>query len=384
MFQLAGLLHPGLRTAGLARELMNKRDRRFEIRVGSPIFAGELDPDANAATLYLRARVYLLAHRLSASRTTLPQHRPLLPSPRASNGLEAEISRLRSPLRDPDSLVLENDCYAVFRSKGKAIPAAIEEIGRLRERTFRAAGEGTGKPSDTDRFDSYYWHLILWDKRRNGIAGSYRFAWTEDVLPLYGTPGLYTSTLFRYSPELFKRIGPAVEVGRSFIVPERQKEYAPLLLLWQALARSVARRPQAPILFGAVSISGEYCAASKEMLVRFLRRQQLSDDLHCLIEPRRPFRTRLTRFEEIRLLSDALDDIEQLTNPISDLESRGLPVLLRQYLKLGGRVIAFNVDPAFSNALDGLVLVDLAKTNRRILDRCMGAENAARFQPPNR
>ncbi|MGI8989342.1 MAG: lysophospholipid acyltransferase family protein [Bryobacteraceae bacterium] len=377
MFQLAGLLHPGLRTAGLARELMNKRDRRFEVRAGSPIFPGELDRDPKAATRYIRARVYFLAHRLPASTTGLRRHPPSQPLSKAPNGLQAEISRLQNP----ESLVVENDCYAVLRSQGEAIPAVIEEIGRLRERTFRAAGEGTGKPSDIDRFDPYYQHLILWDKRRREIAGSYRFAWTEDVLALHGIPGLYTSTLFRYSPEFFKRIGPAVEVGRSFIVPDRQKEYAPLLLLWQGLARSVAKRPLAPILFGAVSVSGEYCAASNELLVRFLRWRQPSDDLHRLIAARHPFRTRLTHFEEIRLLGEALGGIEQLSNPIRNLESRGVPVLLRQYLKLGGRVIAFNVDASFSNVLDGLVLVDLSKTNRRILDKCMGPDNAARFQP---
>jgi putative hemolysin len=133
----------------------------------------------------------------------------------------------------------------------------LAEIGRCRELAFRKVREGTGKHANLDGFDQYYQHLFLWNKTDSRLAGAYRLAATSDVLPRFGISGLYTSTLFRFNPHFFERIGPAVELGRSFVVPEYQKDYAALLFLWKGTARAVGRRPEAPILFGAVSISPE-------------------------------------------------------------------------------------------------------------------------------
>lgn len=188
-----------------------------------------------------------------------------------------------------------------------------------------------------------------------------------------GIAGLYTSTLFRYDPEFFSRIGAVVELGRSFIAPDHQKNYAPLLLLWQAIARCVARRPEAPILSGAVSISATYSEASREMMVDFLSQHCFRADVAGLLTPRRAFRSRLTRKYELDLITRCLKDVEAL--PIADIESHsGVPVLLRQYLRLGGRVAGFNVDAGFSHVLDGLLIVDLRETSRKLLAKYMGPE----------
>jgi hypothetical protein len=95
---------------------------------------------------------------------------------------------------------LAGELHAVFRERGSAIPALMREIGRAREVTFRAAGEGTGKEIDLDVFDARYTHLILWHKPSGRVAGAYRLAWTQDILPTGGVRGLYTSTLFRFDP----------------------------------------------------------------------------------------------------------------------------------------------------------------------------------------
>jgi putative hemolysin len=373
-FQLAGLVHPSLRTASLPRELMNKRGKSFELRVGSPLAWAELAPrgDDEAVTRYLRARTYLLAHRMPRIAAPRADSQPPLAPADARTPLIAEIAALR-PL-------IETRDYAVYLEQGTRIPALLDEIGRLREQTFRAAGEGTGKSRDLDRFDSSYWHLTLWSRQREQVAGAYRLAWTEEVLSRYGIRGLYTSTLFRYHPRFFDRIGPAVELGRSFVVPECQREFAPLLLLWQGLAQCVARRPGAPVLFGPVSISNDYCAAARELIVRYLRRHCSCRDLAGLVTPRRGFRSHLARFEELRTIGELLDDVDGLSRPMRDLDQQsGVPVLLRQYLKLGGRVVAFNVDPAFSDALDCLLFVDLRAANPKTLEKYMGPGGAAAF-----
>ena len=162
----------------------------------------------------------------------------------------------------------------------------LAEIGRCRELAFRRVGEGTGKHADLDRFDEYYRHLFLWNKTDSRLAGAYRLAVTSDVLPRFGISGLYTSTLFRFHPHFFERIGPAVELGRSFVVPEYQKNYAALLLLWKGITRAVERRPEAPVLFGAVSISPEYRAASRSLMAAYLS-DRASHELAGLVAPRK-------------------------------------------------------------------------------------------------
>src|SRR5256885_4994402 len=110
----------------------------------------------------------------------------------------------------------------------------------LRELSFRAEGEGTGKSVDLDRYDDYYTHLFVWNKPQKEIVGAYRLARTVDILPEFGVDGLYTNTLFRFKDDFFDLLGPAIELGRSFVRPEYQRQYAPLLLLWKAIGRYVA------------------------------------------------------------------------------------------------------------------------------------------------
>lgn len=290
-------------------------------------------------------------------------------------GVDDEISELDKR----GCKILEHGSFAIYAGRGEAMPVVLHEIGRLRELTFRAVGEGTGKMLDLDSFDPYYTHLVLWHKERRCIAGGYRLAWTEDVLPSRGLRGLYTSTLFRFAPGFLETIGPAVELGRTFVRAEFQKEYAPLMLLWQAIGRSVAARPHAPVVFGAVSISANYSDAAVELIVEYLRQRRLRSDLARLVMPRRAFRSRLTRAADIRLVAACLSEIEDLAMPLADIDCSDVPVLLRQYVRLGGRIAGFSVDQNFSNVLDGLLVVDLRDTAPKLLARYMGAESAAAF-----
>ena len=81
-------------------------------------------------------------------------------------------------------------------------------------------------------------------------------------------------------------------------------------------------------------------------------------------------------------MSHALRDLDELSQPITDVEAdgKGLPILLRQYAKIGGKLLGFNVDRKFSHVLDGLVVVDLRQTEPAVLGRYMGREGAARFR----
>lgn len=386
-FQILGMIHPKLRSAFLLQEFLQQEGKAVEVRVGSA-----LSPDAilsidddREATAYLRWRTNLLARRNRVTNPGSPALRSILPpkvqEPIAaavpSETLAQEIENLSA-----GNLLAESGELSVYVATAAEIPHALLEVGRLRELTFRQAGEGTGKSRDLDSFDQYYWHVLLWNSAKRELVGAYRAGSTAQILKEHGVLGLYTSTLFRYDERLFEKLGPALELGRSFVRPEYQRQYAPLLLLWKGIARLAALHPEAAVLFGAVSISNDYNATSREMIYRFFEARMQRDDLSAMVEPRRPFRTSLLRRWDCRSMCRALRNIEQLSEPITDVEAdgKGLPILLRQYAKIGGRMVGFNVDRKFSNVLDGLVVVDLRQTDPTVLDRYMGREAAATFR----
>jgi putative hemolysin len=386
-FQLLGLIHPRLRTLFLLQEFLQQRDKQVQVRIGKPIPAeliSSLDTDEEA-TEYLRLRTYLLSHRgknpvslPSKVRAKLPRkpQTPIAPEVPA-RFVVADINSLPA-----ERLLTENADFAVYAARGSELPHALEELGRQREITFRAAGEGTGRSSDIDHFDSYYWHLLLWNKDKQELAGAYRAGNTDEIIRAHGIKGLYTHTLFRYDKDLFLKIGSALELGRSFVRPEYQRQYAPLLLLWKGIARFVAAHPETPVLFGAVSISNEYSSLSREMIVRYFEQRDDGREFADLIQPRTPFRGPKLRRWDCRAVCGALRDLDELAEPISDLEhdGKGLPVLIKQYAKVGGKLIAFNLDRKFSDVVDGLVLVDLRQTEAAVLERYMGKAGHAVFR----
>ena len=366
LFQAAGVVHPRLRTALLGRELLNKRGRTVEVRIGTPVPAAKLAaiPSAREQVDYLRWRTYLLARRERFKPLTskpLPRGaasgEPIAPPVRAEV-LAREIAGLAALDRLGD--------LEVYLAKANEIPHLLVELGRLREITFRAAGEGTGRALDLDRFDQYYLHLFVWNARRQEIVGAYRLAPVDRARQ----HGLYTETLFHYRVDFLDRLGPAVELGRSFIRAEYQKGFAPLLLLWKGIGAYLRRNPRYTVLFGPVSVSNQYAAASRELMVGFLEKYAMLRGWTEMVRGRTPWRRSLPG-AGLPAAGIGMDDLESI---LADIEQRpaGVPVLLRQYLRLGGKLLGFNVDPKFANALDGLILVDLTKTEPKLLERYLG------------
>jgi putative hemolysin len=374
MFQVAGLIHPRLRTMLLPRELANKRGGTIRISIGRPIKAQSLIRLKNetTATDYLRQRTHLLDIRQREPKKLWRvglKPAAVIPAVKAFS-LRDEIAGLPA-----ESKLVESGGYEVYSASAEQIPNVLLEIGRLREITFRLAGEGTGRSIDIDRFDRDYQHLFLWNTDSNEIAGAYRLAGTDVV------PELYTSTLFRFREGLLEGMSPALELGRSFVRSEYQKSFSALLLLWKGIGRYVARNPRYRVLFGPVSISREYSEASRALIVAYLQQRCGNGDLARYVEPRRQFRARRLRGCDPHVLATLLDNVEELSDAVADLEAdgKGVPVLLRQYLNCGGEMLAFNVDSAFSDVVDGLVVVDLMKMSRPQLEKYLGKEGAAAF-----
>lgn len=381
LFQLAGLVHPLLRTAMLPRELLGRRGRPLEVCIGSPVKYSDLRTleTGESRMDFLRRRTEILGERLPrSSGPTQPRRTPVSPAtiidPVDRSLLEAEISALPQA-----SQLAVSGSQEVWIADGRLIPSLLKEIGRQRELTFRQVGEGTGGELDLDHFDEVYRHLFIWHRDDKEVVGAYRIGCADTLMLEDGLEGLYTSTLFRYDPRLFGAMGMALEMGRSFIQPRYQKSFAGLLLLWKGIGQFVVQNPKYTTLFGPVSISADYRPSSQQLLAAFLKQNTYSHPWSKWVHPRSPFKEKPSRV--IRRGVGDLRDLEDISRFIAEIEAdgKGMPILLRQYLKLGGRLLGFNVDPNFSGVLDVLVMVDLRQTPLKTLARYMGRDGAAAF-----
>jgi len=374
LFRAAGRLHPLLRTVLLPRELWSKRHATVGIRLGRGLTADtlSLQQEPAARTQLLRSHVDALAQRVAEPEAKGPFAQPLPIAQRAmAAAIEANIAALQ------ERILIETDAFQVMCARAADLPAVLPEIGRLRELTFRIAGEGSGLSRDLDRFDETYRHLFVWDRHRREIAGAYRIGATDEVTADAGVTGLYTRTLFDYDESLLERIGPALELGRAFVQPDYQRDFSPLMLLWKGISRLVAREPRYRRLFGVVSISEHYTSMTRQLLLKFLQTTRFDSDLGRLVKAKHPPAPLRSDFVE----TTTVERIEDVCALVRSLEADGkdMPVLLRQYLKLNAKLLGFSVDPSFGNVLDGLVVVDLGEVEPAILSRYMGRSESRMF-----
>jgi putative hemolysin len=353
LFYAAGRVHPGLRTVLLPRELLKLRNSVARVVIG-----GVIDDDAIADGSDVEAMARI---RRGVESLATPASAPMpVVAPVAADVLEADIAVL-----PPSALLLTSGKYDVYCADATRLPHVLQEIGRLREITFRAAGEGTGAAIDLDRFDRDYEHLFVWERPKRRIVGAYRIGRTDRIVAEHGVSGLYTRTLFQYDQRVLARMGPALELGRSFVRVECQRSYNALLLLWKGIGHFVVREPRYRVLFGAVSISRRYRDISQDLLRSFLAQQHGDPVLQALVEPINP--PALLPPPRHMVAPARIDELDRL---IARLEgTQGIPVLLRQYLRLNATLLGFNVDPAFDDALDALMMVDLDRLPASLLRR---------------
>lgn len=374
LFQLLGLIHPRFRTVMLPRENLSRASKPVKVCVGAPIPYEKLamfktDEDMIS---YLRFRTYLLRQRAGTCRKKLMTFK----------GRQKPVATVKDRrfLKDyvqslpQDKILVKSGRFTVFEAGAGDVPGLLYELGRIREITFRQVGEGTGKSLDTDAFDEYYRHLVLWDGEAGRIAGSYRLGRTDEIIEKKGIKGLYSSTLFNFHPEFFKQVKPALELGRSFVRSEYQRSYSALLLLWKGLANLVSRESRYRYLFGPVSISAEYHPVSRDLLIEFMRRHHSMEGLSHYAKPKTPPKLASIKRVDSKIPEAAYTIAGDAGICISEIEpGKVMPILLKQYLKLNGKIVDFNVDQEFGNCVDGLIIVDLLNTDSKILRKFMGA-----------
>jgi len=260
-----------------------------------------------------------------------------------------------------ENLLISRGDFDVFWAGAAQIPNVLQEIGRLRELTFRSVGEGTGKAVDIDEYDKYYYNLFIWDRKKLQIVGGYRLGMGKEIMEK-GIDHFYINSLFKIDSVVFPILTKSIELGRSYIVEEYQKAFLPFFLLWRGILSILQLNTHYQYLIGPVSISKFYSGVCKSIIVKFVKRHLFDDDMAQYFHPRTPF-----KFESNgRDLNEMIDQVE--AGNLKDLESFlntiepnhiKVPILLKQYTKLNARFISFNIDPNFSNALDGLMILDI-------------------------
>ena len=356
-----------LRTAKLPSELLTQKDRIIKVRIGKPITVKE---QGNYQELkefhnFIRKKTYMLANPFEKESNILntPNLRISKPPQKIITAISPkEIAKEIEILNNNDSCLVTIKNYKIYFSDSKYIKNILLEIGRLRETTFREVGEGTNKSLDLDRFDNFYKHLFLWDKTNKKIVGAYRMGLGSDIFKTYGIEGFYVNELFKLEPELDSMMKKTIEMGRAFIIKEYQQKPMPLFLLWKGIIHVTLRYPDYKYLMGGVSISNQFSNFSKSLMIEFMKSNYYDPYIAQYVRPKKEYKVKLKDADKDFVFDTTKADVNKFDRIIDELEPGNLrlPVLLKKYVKQNAKLIAFNVDPKFNNAVDGLMYLRIA------------------------
>jgi putative hemolysin len=354
-----------LRTAKLPSELFNKKKEKIKVRIGKPVSIRTIQEfnDPNDLLRFLRAKTYALGSGLDVKKyfdlqTVFPQFPQPIIEPTPLELLLEDINHI-----DPRDLLFAQGEYKVFISGAKRIPNILRELSRLREITFREAGEGTNHSYDSDEYDIHYKHLFIWDEKEQKIMGAYRIGVGDVLYRRYKKKGFYLNELFKLSKDFTPVLKNSLELGRSFIVKEYQRKPMSLMLLWKGVNEFLKKEGyRHQYLIGPVSISNTFSNLSKDLLVDFITKHHYDENLAALVSPRKKYKYKY-KGEGKELREMDISDMKTLDNLIGEIEvsQQKIPVLLKKYLKQNAKIIAFNIDPKFNNALDGFLVMEVEK-----------------------
>ncbi len=368
LFYILSKISDTFRTAKLPSELLSQKNRVIKVRIGKPISVKDQQEykDINSFYEYLRKKTYMLANPFEKKTQNIlsTQNLKIAIPPKkiiSQKNIQGCIKEVAS-LRKNGKRLLESKNYEVFFASAKEIPNLLQEIGRLREITFRDIGEGTNKAIDIDKFDKYYHHLFLWDQEVKALVGSYRMGLGKDIYKKHGIAGFYIQTLFRLEPELHGMMEQTIEMGRAFIIKEYQQKPMPLFLLWKGIVHITLRYPEYKYLMGGVSISNQFSDFSKSLMIEFMKSHYYDPYIAQYIQPKKEFKVKLKDADKDFVFDAAKADMQKFDKVIDEIEPGALriPVLIKKYVKQNARLVAFNVDPKFNNAVDGLMYIKVS------------------------
>ena len=368
LFYRLAKIHPLLRTARLPAELLTQRHRSIDIRIGKPIAVKDQDNHQSIEdySSFVRRKLYMLSNIFERKSILKRVPRALN---RKNNSVMPIAPAVPPSLLEPEIIALKNSGksllvskdYELFLTSSDLIPNILTEIGRQREITFRAVGEGTNKPLDLDHYDNDYLHLFLWDHKARTLVGSYRLGLGKQLMNAHGISGFYLSELFKFEPEIMYMFNNSIELGRAFVSQTYQQRPMPLFLLWKGIIHATLRYPEYDYLMGSVSISNQFSKFTKSLMIEFMRSHYYDPYLAQYITPKKEFKVKLDDADKEFVFDETSADLNKFDKLIDEVEPGALrlPVLIKKYIKQNARVASFNVDPLFNNAIDGLMYIKI-------------------------
>lgn len=366
LFYTLSKINDTLRTAKLPSELLTQKDRIIKVRIGKPISVNEQAEYKEIPEFgeFLRKKTYMLSNAFEEeSKLQLPKlSSPKPPKQIVKPANHDQILEEIKVLKEGDHRLLQSKNYQVFLTTAEKIPNILHEIGRLREITFRAVGEGTNEAIDLDKYDQYYHHMFLWDDEAQIIAGAYRMGLGSKIYEQHGIEGFYLHELFRFEPELYSMMSQSIEMGRAFIISEYQQKPMPLFLLWKGIVHTTLRYPEHKYLIGGVSISNQFSEFSKSLMIEFMKSHYWDPFVAQYVHPKKEYKVKLKDADKDFVFNETEADLNKFDKIIDEVEPGDLrlPVLIKKYIKQNARVVSFNVDPLFNNSVDGLMYIKIA------------------------
>ena len=366
LFYTLSKFNDTLRTAKLPSELLTQKNRVIKVRIGKPISTTEQAEYKEISEFgeFLRKKTYMLSNAFEEeSKLQLPKLNTVKPPKQIVKPANHEqILEEIKVLKEDDHRLLQSKNYQVFLTTAEKIPNILHEIGRLREITFRAVGEGTNEAIDLDKYDQYYHHMFLWDDEAQIIAGAYRMGLGSKIYEQHGIEGFYLHELFRFEPELYSMMSQSIEMGRAFIISEYQQKPMPLFLLWKGIVHTTLRYPEHKYLIGGVSISNQFSEFSKSLMIEFMKSHYWDPFVAQYVHPKKEFKVKLKDADKDFVFNETEADLNKFDKIIDEVEPGDLrlPVLIKKYIKQNARVVSFNVDPLFNNSVDGLMYIKIA------------------------
>jgi putative hemolysin len=366
LFHRLGRIYYRFRLLMLARELLKLDQKSIALHANKALSLSQIQSfgDTNAMNDFVRLQCYLNDPNYKSQWAADDKQQTMKPIISASDGevIANEIKALPEQQR-----LVEYKNFSVCCGFQSQFPEAVREITRLREITFRTLNEGSGEACDTDHFDATYMHLFIFDNNEKEIIGAYRIGLTDKLLQGNDISALYLSQMFNFSPQFINRQQPCMEMGRSFIIEKHQNSFYGLLLLWKGIGTFVCRNPQYKTLYGTVSLSKVYDPRSVALINEVMVSKTNTVTAH------HPFIGKL--HPEVTDYHQQIPfSVKQLSTLVQAIEDDGkdIPILLKQYHKLGATFHCLGIDDNFNQTPGLLLSVDLPKAPRKLLNLYMG------------
>lgn len=364
-FYTISVINKTFSTLLLSHEMFNKKSKRINIKVGQII------PNENIAPKGIDKKFLLNLYRkhlysLKKGKKSFFETQSAIAHPVSRIDLLNELKKSKLIGQTLDGKKI----YLYDYTEDSIV---LKELGRLRELSFRKVGEGVNKKRDTDKYDIYYQHIILWDENELEIVGSYRIGNSDFIFKNIGVKGFYSNNLFKYNEEFTPYLRNSIELGRSFVQPKYWGTRA-LDYLWFGIGAYIKNNPNIKYMFGPVSISATLPTVAKDMMIFYYNHYYGNKD--TLIEAKTPYQysNNLNEIKEIFDLNDKKKDFKFLKSTLANI-GVSIPTLYKQYSEIaiddGVKFLGFNVDNNFGDCIDGFILVEVAKIKDSAKQRYM-------------